>query len=94
MKNPGVLDKYIWGDPHELPPITVPDDGLKKKMTFNSGVDRPKPQPISLSLNVDGRTLAQAVSSQLAELMMFPTGAGAPDHWGQWADSGSNISST
>ncbi|SHG91952.1 hypothetical protein [Bradyrhizobium erythrophlei] len=63
-------------------------------VSFNPGTDRPKPQPVSLSLNVDGRTLAQTVSAQLAELMMFPTGAGAPDHWGQWADADSNLSTT
>jgi hypothetical protein len=63
-------------------------------MRFDSGVERPKAQPVSFSLSVDGRTLAEAVSEQLSELMAFPTGAGAPDHYGQWADADSNLSTT
>jgi hypothetical protein len=38
-------------------------------------------QPISLSLNVDGRTLAQSMSEQLEELYEHATGA--PSYNGQ-----------
>ena len=39
--------------------------------------------PISLSINLDGRTLAQAVSSSIATLHDFPTGAPAADGMAQ-----------
>jgi hypothetical protein len=38
-----------------------------------------KAQPISLSLTIDGRTLAQAVSDQLEYFYRHPTGAPAAD---------------
>jgi hypothetical protein len=82
IKNPGLFDRYIWGDPapHELPPINVPpDEGLKKKTMFEPGISTPRAQQIGLSLNIDGRTLAQAISDELANLYGFPTGAPASD---------------
>jgi hypothetical protein len=44
-------------------------------MSFHPGTAPMKAQPIALSLNVDGRTLAQAVSDQLSRLYGYPTGA-------------------
>lgn len=41
--------------------------------------------PISFSLNVDGRTLAQAVSEQLSHLMAYPTGAPVGNDSSRWA---------
>jgi hypothetical protein len=38
-----------------------------------------KAQPITLSLNVDGRTLAQTLSDQLEYLYEHPTGAPSYD---------------
>lgn len=53
--------------------------------SFHPGTGGPmKPTPISLSLNVDGRTLAQAISDQLASLYGFPTGAPAADGLGHY----------
>jgi hypothetical protein len=64
-------------------------------MNFLQGPDKsPKATPISLSLNIDGRTLAQTVSQQLADLLTFPTGAPAADGWGRWHDGDHNLSTT
>jgi hypothetical protein len=86
MKNPGKFDKFLWGDPA--------DPGPAKKMMFSPGSSEAKPQPVSLSLNVDGRTLAQAISSQLSDLMNFPTGAPTADGYSRWHDGDHNTSST
>jgi hypothetical protein len=59
---------------------------------FEPGSNQPKAQPISLSLN--GRTLAQAMSSALSDLMNFPTGAPTADGWGRWHDGDHNLSTT
>ena len=40
-------------------------------------------QPTTLSLNVDGRTLAQAMSTALSEFHMFPGQAPSADGMGQ-----------
>ena len=65
-------------------PSAVGHEGIYSKgigggfapMSFHPGIDlTPKPTPISLSLNVDGRTLAQAISEQLEQLYGFPTQA-------------------
>jgi hypothetical protein len=49
-------------------------------MRFVPGTDgKLKAQPISMSLNVDGRTLAQAISEQLEYLYEHQTGASAAD---------------
>jgi hypothetical protein len=50
------------------------------------GNTQPKATPISLSLSVDGRTLAQVISEQLTELMTFPTQAPAADGYSLWQD--------
>jgi len=71
MKNPGLLDKYIWGDPAGEPGPT------KKNMMFEPGSIQPKATPISLSLNVDGRTLAQVVSDKLDALYRYDTSSPA-----------------
>jgi hypothetical protein len=57
------------------------DDANKSyvPMRLEPGNSQPKATPISLSLNVDGHTLAQAVSDQLSALLSHPSGAPAPD---------------
>jgi hypothetical protein len=45
--------------------------------SFDPGTNKIKAQPISLSLNVDGRTLAQSISEQLEYLYEHATGAPA-----------------
>ena len=59
------------------------DDANKNyvPMRFTPGSNQPKPQPISLSLNVDGRTLAQSMSEQLESLYGFPTTAPSSNGW-------------
>jgi hypothetical protein len=86
MKKPGVFDKYLWGDPADSAP--------KKNMMFSPGSSQMKPQPVSLSLSVDGRTLAQAVSEQLSSLMAFPNQAAAHDGYAGWADGDHQYTST
>lgn len=59
---------------------------------FPGGTSRA--QPISLSLNVDGRTLAQAISEQLENLYGFPTGAPSPDGASRYFAGDHNFSDT
>jgi hypothetical protein len=67
---------------------------LKHKSMFSPNTPQPaKSQPISLSLNVDGRTLAQAISDQLESLYGFPTGAPSPDGVGRFHGGDHNYSS-
>jgi hypothetical protein len=58
--------------------------GMNLPMRFVPGERQTKTQPMSISLNVDGRTLAQAVSDQLEQLYGFPTGAPSPDGSGRF----------
>lgn len=60
------------------------DHPLKHKSMFNPGTAPAKANPISLSLNIDGRTLAQTISDQLEQLYGFPTGAPSPDGSGRY----------
>jgi hypothetical protein len=53
-----------------------------------------KPQQITLRLDVNGRTLAQAVSEELSDLMLFPTGAPAANGLAHWEDGHSQRVST
>jgi hypothetical protein len=54
---------------------------LRKEHSSDAGTTAPKAtlQPIALSLNINGRELAQAVSTALATLNEYPTGAPAAD---------------
>jgi hypothetical protein len=58
--------------------------GLNQPMRFVPGGKTTKQPPISLALNIDGRTLAQAVSNELESLYGFPTGAPSPDGSGKY----------
>lgn len=70
MINPSWLDKKIWSDP---------DDGKMRAIpqSFHPGETKAKPLPISLSLNVDGRTLAQVISDKLDEVYRYDTSSPA-----------------
>jgi hypothetical protein len=59
------------------------DDANKNyvPMRFDPGTSQTKATPIALSLNVDGRTLAQSISEQLEQLYEHATGA--PSYNGQ-----------
>jgi hypothetical protein len=71
------------------------DRPVAQPMSFLSGPPRSdKPQQVSLSLNVDGRTLAQAVSEQLSALMLFPNQAPSGDGYSAWQESHSQRAST
>jgi hypothetical protein len=56
-------------------------------MAFHPGAHPMKAQPISLSLNVDGRTLAQAISDQLTRLYGYPTNAPVTNDASRWSSS-------
>lgn len=68
------------GEPKDAAPL--PMGALP--MRFDPSTNRPRPQQIALSLNVDGHTLAQSISDHLADLLGFPTGAPAPDGSGRY----------
>lgn len=51
--------------------------GLNQPMNFNPGVREMPKQQLALSLNIDGRTLAQSVSDELQTMYAFSTGAAA-----------------
>ena len=57
---------------------------------FVPGERAPRAQPIALSLNVDGRTLAQAISDQLESLYNFSTGAPSADGVGRFGGADGN----
>jgi hypothetical protein len=52
-------------------------DALKHKSLFNPGTSQPKVTPISLSLNVDGRTLAQTMADLFQDTYEHSTSAPA-----------------
>ena len=65
------------------------------KMNFLQGPKQViKPQPVSLSLNIDGRTLAQAVSEIQSALYEFPGGAPAANGLTAWNDGDHNFATT
>lgn len=67
--------------------------GIRHKTMFSPHAGALRPTPISLSLNIDGRTLAQAVSDQLARLGTFPTGAPAFDGGSRFVGNDGTIGS-
>lgn len=73
------------------------ENALKKKMNFvpsqfdPGGRGAPK-QQLALSLNIDGRTLAQSVSDELQSMYAFATGAPAPDGGGRFYNGDHNYS--
>jgi hypothetical protein len=69
-KAPNIYDQGVMG-------------GLMHLNRFEPGTGQARAQPISLSLNVDGRTLAQAVSDLLDRSTTYPTGAPSPDGGGR-----------
>jgi hypothetical protein len=83
MINPGLLDKYIWGEPGGKGGGDV--DQFKKDledagknyvpMRFDPGTSRPKLTQTAFSFNVDGRTLAQTVIEQMESLTEHATGS-------------------
>jgi len=65
------------------------------KMNFLQGPKQvTKPQPVSLSLNIDGRTLAQAISEIQSALYEFPGGAPAANGLTAWNDGDHNFATT
>ncbi len=56
--------------------------GLNQPMNFNPGAREAPKQQFALSLNIDGRTLAQSVSDEMTSLYAFATGGSASDGLG------------
>jgi hypothetical protein len=77
----GIADKIkgLFGSLANPTPNGSPDrmPSLGQPMRFDPGTSKTKATPISLSLNVDGRTLAQSISEQLEQLYEHATGAPA-----------------
>ncbi|MEY9460576.1 hypothetical protein ABH973_000989 [Bradyrhizobium ottawaense] len=69
-------------------------DPMKHPMMFMPGSGQSKARPLSIALNIDGRTLAQAVSDQLESLYGFPTVAPSPDGSGRYFAGDHNFSDT
>jgi len=90
----GQIGGLFSGGSSKGPATSTDDYGRIIPQSFHPGNSQPKPTPISLSLNVDGRTLGQAVSESLSELMLFPTGAPAANGWSTWEDGHSQRVST
>jgi hypothetical protein len=57
--------------------------GLNQPMNFMPGHAGPKQPQLAISLNIDGRTLAQSVSDELTALHAFATGAATPSGAGR-----------
>jgi hypothetical protein len=63
-------------------------------MRFDPGTTKTKVTPISLSLNVDGRTLAQSISEQLEQLYEHATGAPSANGMGHFGRADSQMMGT
>ncbi len=72
----------------------IEEHPLKHKSMFNPSVAPTKASPIALSLDIDGRTLAQAMSDQFESLYGYPTGAPSPDGSGRFYGGDHNFTST
>jgi hypothetical protein len=93
IKNPGLLDKYIWGEPGgkgggkgggDVDQFKKDLEDAGKNyvpMRFDPGTSRPKLTQTAFSFNVDGRTLAQTVIEQMESLTEHATGS--PNYNGQ-----------
>ncbi|MFH0295658.1 hypothetical protein AAFX91_00240 [Bradyrhizobium sp. 31Argb] len=68
--------------------------GLNQPMRFVPGTNRNIHIQNATNLNIDGRTLAQAISDQLEQLYGFPTGAPSPDGSGRYFAGDHNFSDT
>jgi hypothetical protein len=68
-------------------------NGSYVPMRFDPGERQQPKQQLALSLNIDGHTLAQAVSDQLDTLLGFSTSAPAPDGSGRWFSGDHNYGS-
>ena len=75
MSIPGKIAQFFTGGTPKTP--SIDDQGLMHLNRFDPGNTQPKATPISLSLNVDGRTLAQAMSEKLDDLLRYDTSAPA-----------------
>jgi hypothetical protein len=87
---------YFFGPKETEGVLKPPSPGTgddPKKMNFLQGPSPSitvKPQPITLNLNVDGRTLATAVAEQIANGSSVPTQAPAFDGMGQYVGGDHN----
>jgi len=61
---------------------------------FTPGEKKQVLQPIQMTLNIDGRTLAQAVSDILEDLYTHPTGAPSPNGWSSFHSVDGNMMGT
>jgi hypothetical protein len=84
----GIADKVrgLFGNSGNLPGTGNPmgdSGGLKQNQNFkfDPSTSQTKATPINLTLNVDGRTLAQSISEQLDQLYEHATGS--PNYNGQ-----------
>jgi hypothetical protein len=73
---PGKIANFFTGGTGKGAP-TTDDLGRVIPQSFHPGNVQPKATPISLSLNVDGRTLAQSMSEKLDDLLRYDTAAPA-----------------
>jgi hypothetical protein len=76
MTIPGKIKQFFSGGTGKGS-TTTDDFGRVIPQSFHPGDVQPKATPISLSLNVDGRTLAQAMSEKLDDLLRYDTSAPA-----------------
>ena len=87
------LHNYASNHNDRFPPAFVRGkDGKPWHPTsFDPGTSRVKATPISMSLNVDGRQLAQSISEQLENLYEHATGAPFRGRMKQWYQSASGV---
>jgi hypothetical protein len=99
MKDPGLLDKYIWGNKGGASGSWEPGGGasgswddLRKKQNFrfDPGTSRPQTTHTAFSFNVDGHVLAQTVIEKIEELTEQATGSPNSNALGRFdrADAG------
>jgi hypothetical protein len=75
---PSRVKDFFSGFGKDAPQQVYPGGTLRQKNSFFDPGTRPqKSQPISLSLSIDGRTLAEVMSEKLDDLLRYDTSAPA-----------------
>lgn len=90
----GALKNFFSGGSKGGDKTDPANKGLLQLNRFDPGTSKIKAAPISLSLNVDGRTLAQSISEQLEYLYEHATGAPSHDGYRRFAPADGGMMGT
>ena len=85
---------FMWTPPQRM--NYIPTGATEPRLMNASWAPPPAPKPVTvaMTLNIDGRTLAQAVSTEIADLHDFSGGAPAGNSYADYHGADSQFSST